>query len=114
LRLAWCAHHALQDDAFPFPQALARRARLFVTAEELFVALDGRSLTADTDRFNIEVFSVHDEAGRRWVQLALAGEHSRRLLTVRLRPGDTAQHVFLILNSWLRDPSATEDVVNVA
>ena len=118
-----CASPGAPDkraDGLPFSLALAPRARRLVTPEELFVALDGRSLTADTDRFDIEVFSVRDEAGRRWVQLALAGEHTRRLLTVRLEPGDTAQHVFMTLTpgsrplehvdvSTSREPRQAED-----
>jgi len=85
-----------------------------VTPGELFAALDGRELNPGSDRFLIEVFSVSDQAGQRWVQLALEGAESRRLLTVRLKTGDSAQHVLLLLSSWLRDPAGTTEVFNVA
>jgi hypothetical protein len=113
LRLAWSSFPAAR---FLSPSSLAarRRPHRFVTAEELFVALDGRHVASRTDRYRIEVFSVRDEAGHRWVQLALRGATSQRMLTVRLNPGDTAQHAIHTLASWLADPAGSADVFNVA
>lgn len=85
-----------------------------MTPDDLFVALDGRSFTAGGEHFDLEVFSVRDEAGRRWVQLALVGKESRRLLTLRLGKDDTAHHAIVTLSSWLADPQSTSDVFNVA
>jgi hypothetical protein len=113
MRLAWSARHAA-NQIRPSTQALGRRARRFVTPEELFITLDGRSVTAAKDRFRIEVLSVRDEAGVRWIQLALKSPDTHRMLTVRAQPGDGPQHVILTLSSWLNDPAGTVDVVNVA
>ena len=85
-----------------------------MTAEELFRALDGRTILAPSGPHRMEVFSIRDEAGERWVQLALTGERSRRFLSVRLKPDEAAQHVILTLSAWLADPSATTNVFNVA
>ena len=112
LRLAWSAFHAV-GVAFPRSFAVKRHAD-FVTAEELFIALDGRGLSAAGTRYRVEVFSVRDEAGQRWAQLALNSGESRRLLTIRLKQGDTAQHAIHLLASWLADPSSATNVFNVA
>jgi len=85
-----------------------------VKPEELFVALDGRSVTAGRDRYRIEVFSVRDEAGSRWVQLALKGPDTEKMLTLRMKTGDNVQHAIVTLASWLNDPTSTPEVFNVA
>jgi hypothetical protein len=85
-----------------------------VTAEELFQALDGRVLLAPSGPQRVEVFSVRDEAGVRWVQLALKGEASRKFLTVSLKLEDTAHQAISTLSAWLTDPTATNNVFNVA
>lgn len=113
LRLVWTA----SDAAIVVPSgtpALRRRARELVTPEELFVALDGRTVAAESGRLSVEVFSISDEAGARWLQLALAGSASKRMLTVRLKAGDSAHDVLSKLEAWLADPAGASDVFNVA
>lgn len=112
LRLAWSALRAHPKSSRS--AALAGEALPQVTPQELFMALDGRGLTTAGERFRLEVFSVRDEAGIRWVQLALNGSETRRLLTLRLKTGDNAQHAIFTLAAWLADPAATPDVFNVA
>ena len=85
-----------------------------MTADDCLLALDGRTLDAAGVRYAIEVFSVRDEAGHCWVQLALDAPGARRLLTLCLEQGDSAQHAVHVLRSWLTNPDATPDVVNVA
>jgi len=85
-----------------------------VTSEQLFIALDGRSVVAGSGgRYRIEVYSVRDEAGCRWIQLGLHGV-TAHMLTIRQTPGDGAQHVVLALSSWLADPSQQPHVLSVA
>jgi hypothetical protein len=85
-----------------------------VTSEQLFIALDGRGVVAGSGgRYRIEVYSVRDEAGCRWIQLALHGA-GRHMITVRQAHGDSAQHVVLALSSWLADPSQKPHVLSVA
>lgn len=85
-----------------------------MTGEELFRALDGRIIVVPAGAYRIEVFSVRDESGQRWVQLALKDDGSQRQLTLRLKPGDTAQHAIFTLSAWLTDPAGTPEVFNVA
>jgi hypothetical protein len=85
-----------------------------VTPEEFFTALDNRPVHAGQELLRVEVFAIRDEAGLRWVQLALHGRESKQHLTLRLRTGDTAQRAVMVLAAWLADPSATPDVFNVA
>jgi len=113
LWLAWSALHVVPPISL-LALASARRARPVVTPEELFAALDGRTLTSGGNRLTIEVFSVRDEAGSRWIQLALKGSESQHVLTLRLKPGETAQRVMFTLSSWLTDPTGTSEVINVA
>lgn len=109
LRLAWSV---LRETALTPPRL--RRALRPVTPEELFAALDGVTISSAKGTCTIEVFSVSDEAGRRWLQLALEGSGHRRHLTLRLKTGDTAQHAVHKLSSWLSNPAASDDVINVA
>jgi hypothetical protein len=111
LRLAWSARHA---QLFYSSQAAGSGSRAPVTPEELFTVLDGRNISAGTAQYRIEVFSVRDESGSRWVQLALHGPEQSQMATVRLKTGDTVQHALLTLSSWLNDPASTTDVFNVA
>lgn len=111
LRLAWSARHA---QLFYSSQAGGSGSRAQVTPEELFTALDGRNVSAGAARYRIEVFSVRDESGSRWVQLALHDSGQPRMATLRMKTGDTVQHALLTLSSWLNDPAGTTDVFNVA
>ena len=89
--------------------------RLFVTSEVLFDALDGRTIAGGGHQYRIQVFCVRDDAGHRWIQLALLrGGETHVMLTVRLSRGDSAQRVTGTLTSWLADPSSVTNVVSVA
>jgi hypothetical protein len=58
-----------------------------VPTEQMFRALDGVHVEVDGDECVVEVFGVLDEAGRRYVQIALDGPHPR-MFTVMLDPAD--------------------------
>ena len=51
--------------------------------EAVFRALDGRDVDVEGDPCHVEVCGVYDDGGRRWVQLALAGQRPR-MMTIRL------------------------------
>lgn len=112
MRLAWSVPRAQPESSLP--ASVSGHAPDPVTPQELFVALDGRGIAAAGDRYRIEVFSVRDEAGNRWVQLTLAGDRARHMLTLRLRTGDNTQHAIFALSAWLADPAASADIFNVA
>ena len=60
---------------------------VFLTPDQLFSLLDGRTLVTSAGQFTIEVFGVLHDAGCQWAQIALTGPGIRRMLTVRVKPG---------------------------
>ncbi len=107
LRLAWSSC----VDATQSPAANIQNDAL--SAARLFEALDGRALFVDHKNWQINVFSVHDEDGCRWVQLALEGPDNHPL-TLRMSQYESVKAVVYTLISWLSDPSATDHVLEVA
>jgi hypothetical protein len=61
------------------------------------------------------VFGVSDQAGRRWVQLAVDGSR-HYMLTLCLAPGDGVAQAVMALSTFLANPSssAAVQVLNVA
>jgi len=103
-RLAWSAQvdaDLLPLVGHPHRQSLAP----YVPADRLFGALDGRDLTIAGGRWRIEVFSVSECDGHRWVQLALSGE-KRGMLTMKVSPSDGAGRVLMGISSWIGDTPA--------
>lgn len=86
----------------------------FLTPDQLFSMLDGRTLVTSAGQFTIEVFGVLHEAGCQWAQIALTGPGLRRMLTVRVKPGASVQRAILMLSSWLAFPADYQDIVHVA
>jgi hypothetical protein len=72
----------------------------FVEPDALFGALDGRHLVAMGNHWRVEVYSVCDRSGRRWIQLGLEGAQ-RYLVLLRLSAGDGAASAVSALISWL-------------
>lgn len=99
----------------PPDQGLAPDPAAFPGASpaDLFVALDGRHVAGAGHRWRVEVFSVCDRRGRRWIQLALKGR-PRYMLTLRLIAGAGLDHVMLALSSWIANPCDTNEILNVA
>jgi hypothetical protein len=86
-----------------------------VDPDRLFVGLDGRNLSVAGRSWTVAVYGVCDQAGRRWVQLALDGA-SHYMLTLRLAPGDGVAQAVLALSGWLGNSSRSSavQVMNVA
>jgi hypothetical protein len=83
------------------------------TCESLFNALDGRDVMVLGRRWRIEVFSVLELAGRRYVQLALHGPE-QYMLTLRMRPGAESRQVIPTLLPWLAHPTSSGEILEVA
>jgi hypothetical protein len=96
-----------------FPRHGSQVTEQFMRPERLFAALDGRDVTVSGHRWQVGVYSVTDEAGRRWVQLTLNGR-PHYMVTLKLAIGDGVGHAVLALSSWLANPSENSDVLNVA
>jgi hypothetical protein len=69
-------------------------------ADQLFAALDGRSIVTPRGVWVVEIQSIFDDADYRWVQLSLAG-HPPYALTFRVNPGDDADEAIRALSFWL-------------
>ena len=54
--------------------------------DTVFHALDGQDVHIDGDACQVEVYGIYDDGGKRWVQLALAGQRPR-MMTLRLGAG---------------------------
>jgi hypothetical protein len=77
-----------------------------VHPDRLFVGLDGRALSVAGGDWLVNVFGVSDQAGHRWVQLAVAGS-KYYMLTLCLSPGDGVAQALLALSSFLMNPSSS-------
>lgn len=80
--------------------------------DELFDQLDGRHANVLGSRWQIEVCGIHQDGGRRWVQLSVTGL-PESALTVALAPRDGVQHVLLAVSTWIADAHRA-DVRDVA
>jgi hypothetical protein len=81
-----------------------RTARKRTSPDELFRRLDGRELTVLGRQWTIEVYSVRDEQGHRWVQMRLGSSSSSKWLVLRLPAGAGERHVILAASSGLARP----------
>jgi hypothetical protein len=84
-----------------------------VRPERLRAGLDGRAVTVSGRNWRIEVFSVSDWSGRRWVQLALEGD-PHYMLTLNLSAGAGVQLALATLAACLANPDQARAILNVA
>ena len=86
------------------------------SADGVFSALDGRRISASGLHWAVEVYSVTDQPGGRWLQLGLRSEdHDQdHLLTLRLPAGSGVDVAASALSSWLVDPTHATRIVHVA
>lgn len=100
-------------ERFSWRNHVDQARRHFVAPRRLFAALDGRELLVSGRRWKIEVFSVRDLSGLRWVQLALKGK-SRLTFALSLDPGAGVRRVVEAVTSQLSSPAQLSDMSNVA
>lgn len=81
-------------------------------AEGLFSALDGRELKVLGRHWHIEVFSVCELGGCRYVQLALHGD-AHYMLTLRVATGTDQRLLIPRLLNWLARPSLTGEILEI-
>jgi hypothetical protein len=82
------------------------------SCEALFWALDGRDLVVLGKRWHVEVFSVVELAGRRYMQLSLDGP-THYMLTLRLAPEASVRRLIPAVLSWLTHPTTSGEVVDI-
>jgi len=82
-------------------------------AERLFEGLDGRDLLIKGAAWRLMVYAVCEEAGRRWVQIAIDGPQ-HYMLTLALATRSGVQQAVDVLSSWLeQDPIEAHQVLVV-
>lgn len=84
-----------------------------VQPEELFAAVDGQELFVAGRHWLIEVYGVLDREGSRWIQVGLKGQRDL-MTTLKLAPSAGVRHAMLGLASWLANPPALTDSLDVA
>jgi hypothetical protein len=73
-------------------------------AERLFASLDGRDLLVGGEAWHIEVYGICEDAGRRWVQMAIDGpQHHMLTLVLATRAG--VRQAVAAVSRWIEDPS---------
>jgi hypothetical protein len=80
------------------------------SANHLFKALDGRSLSVSSHCWHIEIYGVFEQNGACWVQLTLRGTPPYSV-AVKIAPCETATEILDALSSWLALPSKSSSRV---
>ncbi|MEO8480666.1 MAG: hypothetical protein ABI634_00560 [Acidobacteriota bacterium] len=81
-------------------------------SELIFAALDGRDLLVSGQAWHLEVYGICEEAGRRWIQVAVDGPH-HYMLTLALATQSGVRQAVKTLSKWLEDPAETHHVLNI-
>jgi hypothetical protein len=85
---------------------------LLSKAERLFAALDGRDLLVSGQAWHLEVYGICEDAGRRWIQIAVDGPH-HYMLTLALATQAGVRQAVTTLSTWLENPADSHQVLNV-
>jgi len=80
------------------------------SANDLFQALDGRSVSVHSRSWRIEITGIFEQDGSSWIQLTLQGTPSYNL-AVKFGAYETAAEVVETLRSWLAYPSKSSSRV---
>jgi hypothetical protein len=80
--------------------------------DRVFAALDGRDLMISGSQWHVEVYGICEQAGRRWIQLALDGPR-HHMVTLALAADLGVRQVVGALSDWLADPSASDQLLPV-
>ena len=96
--LAWDSEAAVSGELRP------TAAKAPVSPDELFVELDGTDFVASGQTWHVEIYSVIDDQGFRWVQLGVTGPRSE-MATLRLAKGASGEHALIALTGWLSQRS---------
>jgi hypothetical protein len=80
--------------------------------EIIFSLLDGRQLIVLGRRWQVEVFSVCELHGARYVQLSLSGPEPH-LLTLRVASGTDIALLIPRLLTWLMHPKPSGEILDV-
>jgi hypothetical protein len=92
----------------------ASRSRLMVAARErLFEGLDGHTISGGGGTWQVRVYSICEEPGAWWLQLALEGKPEYSI-TLRIPLLETAPETLCRLARWLAGPSQADEALTIA
>ena len=89
-----------------------RRQNGLPRQDVVFAALDGRDLVVSGSEWHVEVYGICEQAGRRWIQLALDGPR-HHMVTLALAADLGVRQVVRVLSDWLADPSESDQLLTV-
>jgi hypothetical protein len=91
----------------------ARYRQMAAARERLFEGLDGHTISGAGGTWRVRVYSICEEPGAWWLQLALEGK-PEYTITIRTPLLETAPDTLGRLSRWLAGRSQTDEVLTVA
>jgi hypothetical protein len=91
----------------------SRYRQVVAARERLFEGLDGHTISGIGGTWRVRVYSICEEPGAWWLQLALEGK-PEYTITVRTPLLETAPDTLGRLSHWLASPSQAKEVLTVA
>ena len=89
-----------------------RYRQMVATRERLFEGLDGHTINRRGRTWQVRVYSICEEPGAWWIQLALEGD-PEYTITFRTPLVETAPETLCRLSRWL-DSSSEDGTLNIA
>ena len=80
--------------------------------DRLFAALDGRDLVVSGLQWHLEVYGICEQAGRRWIQVAVDGPQ-HHMLTMALAADLGARQAVRAISGWLANPAVSDSILSV-
>ncbi len=91
----------------------SRDRQLAAARERLFEGLDGHTISGAEGTWRVRVYSICEEPGAWWLQLALEGR-PEYTITIRTPLLETAPDTLCRLSRWLASPSQADETLTVA
>jgi len=96
----------------PPDHAPVRRRKLASSPEHLFAALDGRDLNVKGHPWHLQVYGICEQAGRRWIQVAVDGPQ-HYMLTIAIAADLGVRQAVHAVSGWLADPTDVYEILTV-
>ena len=90
-----------------------RYRQMMAARERLFEGLDGHTITTADGTWRVRVYSICEEPGAWWLQLALEGD-PEYTGTLRTRLYETAPETLDRLSRWLSRTSQPDEALTIA
>jgi hypothetical protein len=93
------------------PTLALRDRRLAATRERLFQGLDGQTISSSAGTWQVRVYSISEETGAWWLQLALEGPWDYATI-IRIPLLETAPDTLGRLSRWISSsPRSDENLI---